>query len=119
MPPPMTTTSNSSAARACSASWRAITAPIVRGRIQGWLLMIGADTEPFRSKLVMRVSSHRGGMRLTALVATIRNVLLDVDGRRRPDREDGLPRAAGRRERVVLLPRAGHLVLRPRARRRA
>ncbi|HEX8208183.1 MAG TPA: hypothetical protein VF587_19125 [Solirubrobacteraceae bacterium] len=30
------------------------------------------DTEPFEFRLVMRISKHRGGTRLTALVATIR-----------------------------------------------
>lgn len=36
------------------------------------------DTKPFESKLVMRVSDHRGGMRLTGLVATIRKFCNDV-----------------------------------------
>jgi hypothetical protein len=36
------------------------------------------DTEPYESKLVMRVSGHRGGMRLTGLVATIRKFCNDV-----------------------------------------
>jgi hypothetical protein len=36
------------------------------------------DSEPFESKLVMRVSDHRGGMRLTGLVATIRKFCSDV-----------------------------------------
>jgi hypothetical protein len=36
------------------------------------------DTKPYESKLVMRISDHRGGMRLTGLVATIRTFCSDV-----------------------------------------
>ena len=36
------------------------------------------DSEPFESRLVMRISDHRGGMRLTGLVATIRTFCQQV-----------------------------------------
>ena len=36
------------------------------------------DSEPFESRLVMRISDHRGGMRLTGLVATIRTFCRQV-----------------------------------------
>ena len=36
------------------------------------------DSEPFESRLVMRISDHRGGMRLTGLVGTIRTFCANV-----------------------------------------